>query len=51
MLKYALPIYDRRSYSNNPGIERGEQGGDSGVGGKVKIEASGEVDTVRWSSE
>lgn len=43
-------FYVRRSYSNSPGIERGEHGGDSGVGGNVKIEASGEVDAVRWSS-
>lgn len=32
-------------------MERGEHGGDSGVGGNVKIEASGEVDVdvARWS--
>ena len=33
----------RRSYSNKPGIERGEDGVDSGVKGNVKIESSGEA--------
>lgn len=42
-------FYGRRSYSYSPGMERGEHGGDSGVRGNVKIEASGEVETARWS--
>jgi hypothetical protein len=31
-------------------MDRGEQGSDSGVRGKVMIEVSGEVDGARWSS-
>jgi hypothetical protein len=50
LLMHALQFYGRRSYSNRPGIDLGEQGGDSGVGGNAKIEASGEVEAVRWSS-
>lgn len=45
-----VDIHGRRSYSYSPGMERGEHGGDSGVKGNVKIEASGEVDAARWSS-
>lgn len=46
----ACDFHGRRSYSYSPGMERGEHGGDSGVSGNVKIEASGEVDAARWSS-
>jgi hypothetical protein len=44
---FARSPYGRRSYSYNPGIERGEHGTDSGVSGNVKIDASGEVDGAR----
>lgn len=42
--------HGRRSYSYIPGMDRGEHGGDSGVRGKVKMEASGDVDAARGSS-
>lgn len=45
-----VDFHGRRSYSYSPGMERGEHGGDSGVRGNVKIDASGEVDAARWSS-
>lgn len=45
------PVLHRRSYSYSPGMQRGEHGRDSGVGGNVKIEVSGEVEAegARWS--
>ena len=45
-----FPYQGRRSYSYIPGMERGEHGGDSGVRGNVKIEASGDVDAARGCS-